>query len=58
MRRLHQNPEFQERHFKRALKNISGYLKSEEFFKTTRGAGQRGKKFLINYNTSEKGKKK
>lgn len=58
MRRLHQNPEFQERHSKRASKNISGYLKSEEFFKMTRGAGQRGKKYLIEYNKSEKGRKK
>jgi DNA gyrase subunit B len=58
MRKLHQNPEFQERHSKRASNNISRYLNSEEFFKMTRGAGQRGKKFLIKYNTSEKGKKK
>lgn len=58
MRRLHQNPEFQERHSIRASKNISGYLKSEEFFKMTRGAGQRGKNYLIEYNKSEKGRKK
>ena len=58
MRRLHQNPEFQERHSKRDSKNIRGYLQSEAFYEMTRDAGKRGKKFLIKYNTSEKGRKK
>ena len=58
MRRLHQDPEFQKRHSKRASKNISKYLESEEFFEMTRDAGKRGKDYLIEYNKSEKGRKK
>ena len=58
MRRLHQDPEFQERHSKRASENMSNYLKTPEFYEMTRNAGKRGKKFLIKYNTSEKGRKK
>lgn len=58
MRKLHQDPEFQKRHSKRASQNISGYLKSEEFYEMTRVAGDRGKKYLTEYNKSEKGRKK
>jgi len=58
MKKLHQDPKFQERHRKRASQNISEYLKSDEFFEMTRDAGQRGKEYLIKYNKSDKGRKK
>ncbi len=58
MKKLHQDPDFQERHSKRASENINEYLKSEEFYEMTRIAGERGKKYLIEYNKSEKGRKK
>ena len=58
MKKLHKNKEFQIRHSKRASENMSKYVASEEFYKMTRVAGDRGKKYLIQYNKSEKGRKK
>lgn len=58
MKKLHQNREFQIRHSKRASKNMSKYVGSEEFYEMTRDAGDRGKKYLIQYNKSEKGREK
>ena len=57
MSKLHRDPQFQERHSKRASQNISDYIKSEDFYNMTRVAGERGKKYLIKYNKSEKGRK-
>ncbi|MHA1660504.1 MAG: hypothetical protein ACTSUT_15440 [Promethearchaeota archaeon] len=58
MKKLHQDSEFQKRHSIRASKNISKYLESKEFYEMTRNAGDRGKKYLNEYNKSEKGRKK
>jgi len=58
MRKLHQRKDFQEIVKKNAIQNWINYSKTEKFKEQAKLAGERGKKFLIQYNKSEKGRVK
>ena len=58
MIKLHQRPGFTEKCKENFIKGRDEYLKSDDFFIMTRDAGKRGKKYLLKYNTSEKGRNK
>jgi tRNA-splicing ligase RtcB (3'-phosphate/5'-hydroxy nucleic acid ligase) len=57
MTALNKNPKFCKIRNTAATKTLETYMKSKEFYLMTRDAGKRGKKYLIEYNKSEAGRK-
>ena len=58
MKNLHKRKDFQEIIKKNAIQNWINYSKTDKFKEQSKLAGQRGKKFLIAYNKSKKGRLK
>jgi len=58
MKKLHEDALFKERLKIRAKTNRKKYLESDAFYEMTRDAGNRGKKYLVAYSKSEKGRNK
>ncbi len=58
MKRLHKDKNFSEKRDKRASEVFKKFNKTEKFIEISKEAGKRGKIYLINYNKSEKARKK